>query len=355
VIVKLSSMTDIEQYDYELPKELIAQVPLPCRSDARLLVVDRRTGHLEDGHIRDLGEWVKSPDCLVFNDTRVVPARLVGLRERTGGRWHGLYLQSDSSGLWEVLCKTRGKLKAGEDILVQGGEAEVAFRLRLISPTTSGSWLAMPDSEDEVLQLLQRVGRVPLPPYIRQGEMESQDIERYQTVFATRPGAVAAPTAGLHFTPELLTQLRDQQIGMCRVTLHVGIGTFRPIAVSALQDHDMHSEWGEVDEETTGRIQQCREQGGRVVAVGTTVVRVLETASAAGRLAPWSGETRLFIRPPYDFRSVDALLTNFHLPRSTLLVLIRTFGGDELMRSAYQHAIQERYRFYSYGDAMLIL
>ncbi len=348
-------MTDIEQYDYELPKELIAQVPLPCRSDARLLVVDRRTGRLEDGHIRDLGEWVQPPDCLVFNDTRVVPARLVGLRERTGGRWHGLYLQSDSSGLWEVLCKTRGKLQAGENILVQDAGAEVVFRLHLVSQTPSGSWLAMPDSDDEVLPLLQRVGRVPLPPYIRQGEMEPQDVERYQTVYATRPGAVAAPTAGLHFTPELLAKLRDQQIGMCRVTLHVGIGTFRPISVSALGDHEMHSEWGEVDAEMTGRIQKCREEGGRVVAVGTTVVRVLETASAEGGLAPWSGETRLFIRPPYQFRSVDALLTNFHLPKSTLLVLVRTFGGDELMREAYRHAIEERYRFFSYGDAMLIL
>ena len=348
-------MTDIDDYDYELPKDLIAQTPLPRRSDARLLVVNRRTWQLEEGHVRDLAQWISSPDCLVFNDTRVLPARLVGMRERTGGRWHGLFLQSDSSGLWEVLSKTRGKLQPGENIVILDAQAEPAFTLRLISKEESGAWIAAPDSDLEPFQLLYKAGRVPLPPYIREGEMEPDDIERYQTVYATRPGAVAAPTAGLHFTPELLGNLRDAQIGMCRLTLHVGVGTFRPIATPDLEQHEMHSEWGEVEEETVERLRRSREQGGRIVAVGTTVVRVLETASSDGNLSPWSGDTRLFIRPPYRFRSVDALLTNFHLPRSTLLVLVRTFGGDECIRQAYEFAIRERYRFYSYGDAMLIL
>jgi S-adenosylmethionine:tRNA ribosyltransferase-isomerase len=348
-------MTDIEQYDYDLPKELIAQLPLPNRSDARLLVVHRSSGEIEEGHVRDLARWLAPPDCLVFNDTRVIPARLVGLRQQTGGRWHGLFLQADRSGLWEILSKTRGKLRVGESIVVQDHESHPAFTLRLISQEDSGAWIAAPDSDADPLQLLQRAGRVPLPPYIRQGEMEPQDVERYQTVFATRPGAVAAPTAGLHFTPELLRRLRDQQLGMCRVTLHVGVGTFRPIAATTLDEHRMHSEWGEIDAETADRLNRCREEGGRVVAIGTTVVRVLETAGLTGRLAAWSDHTDLFIRPPYTFRTVDALLTNFHLPRSTLLVLVRTFGGDELMRKAYDWAIRERYRFYSYGDAMLIL
>jgi S-adenosylmethionine:tRNA ribosyltransferase-isomerase len=208
---------------------------------------------------------------------------------------------------------------------------------------------------DDALTLLDRVGRVPLPPYIRKGEMVDTDREQYQTVYAQVPGAVAAPTAGLHFTTTLLARLAEQGVELCALTLHVGPGTFRPITAERLAEHAMHREWGCVTQETVERIKACRAGGGRVVAVGTTSVRLLETAAAQGTLKPFDGHTDLFIRPPYQFRTIDALLTNFHLPRTTLLVLVRTFGGDELIRRAYEEAIREQYRFYSYGDAMLII
>lgn len=345
---------DVRDYDYELPRELIAQAPLPVRSDARLLLVDRQSQRIEEAHVRDLPQFLSPPDCLVFNDTRVVPARLIGRRDLTGGRWEGLYLESDESGFWKILSKTRGKLQPAETVTLERRDGQPGLTLRMLSRLPEGGWLALPDSDADAFALLEQVGRVPLPPYIRGGEMQREDIQRYQTVFASRPGAIAAPTAGLHFTPELLGQLRDRDIGMCRVTLHVGAGTFRPITTESLDDHVMHTEWGELDDENAGRLARCRTDSGRIVAVGTTVVRVLETAAAGGELAAWSGKTDLFIRPPHTFRAVDALLTNFHLPRSTLLVLVRTFGGDDLIRRAYDYAIRERFRFFSYGDAMLI-
>lgn len=351
----MSQQSELERYDYDLPPELIAQEPLRSRSDARLLVVRRQSGTWEEAHVRDLPQLLSPPDCLVLNDTRVVPARLVGIRDRTGGRWEGLFLAAEPSGLWQVLSKTRGKPEPGETISLLGPDARVPFRLRLISRLEEGTWLVRPDAAGQALELLPLVGRVPLPPYIRGGEMVPADAERYQTVFATRPGAVAAPTAGLHFTPQLLDNLKRHQIGIRYVTLHVGLGTFRPVQVARLADHVMHHEWGEIAEATAEQLRQVRSQGGRIVAGGTTVVRVLETASQQGELRAWSGQTDLFIRPPYTFRSVDALLTNFHLPRSTLLVLVSTLGGEDLIRRAYAYAIRERFRFYSYGDAMLIL
>jgi S-adenosylmethionine:tRNA ribosyltransferase-isomerase len=211
------------------------------------------------------------------------------------------------------------------------------------------------ETDEPVFSLLDRLGRVPLPPYIRQGEMMPADRQRYQTVFAREPGAVAAPTAGLHFTADLLRRLEADGIGHCFVTLHVGLDTFRPVTAERLADHKMHSEWGQLEAATVERIGECHKRGGRVIAVGTTSVRVLESAAAGTLMQPWSGWTELFIRPPYTFRAVDALLTNFHLPRTTLLVLVRTFGGDELVLRAYEEAIRQEYRFYSYGDAMLVL
>jgi S-adenosylmethionine:tRNA ribosyltransferase-isomerase len=348
-------VAEIDDYDYELPKELIAQHPLKCRTDARLLVADRETETITHTHVRELPHFLRAGDSLVLNDTRVVPARLVGVRKDTGGRWSGLFIAEDERGLWHVMGKTRGKLAAGDSITLQDRQSQPTAQLKLVSQLEDGSWVAKPQSHLDTFALLERAGRVPLPPYIRGGEMEDADIEAYQTVFARQPGAVAAPTAGLHFTRGLLEQLKNKGLHVCRLTLHVGPGTFRPVAVDKLADHRMHAEWCSLDEPTVTSLKQRRQAGGRTIAVGTTSMRVLETAAAGGELQPWKGHTDLFIRPPFTFHACDALLTNFHLPRSTLLVLVRTFGGDTLIKRAYAEAIQEEYRFYSYGDAMLIL
>ncbi len=348
-------MPDLQEYNYELPREMIAQQPLPCRSDARLLIARRADGSIEHAHIRDLPQILAPQDTLVLNDTRVIPARLVGYRMKTRGRWQGLFLSSDKSGAWQVLCKTRGRLAPGEWVMLQDSDARDAMRLRMVARLDNGTWIVRPETNEEASVLLGRVGRVPLPHYIRSGEMISGDRETYQTVYAQKPGAIAAPTAGLHFTENLLAQFESRDVGVCFVTLHVGVGTFRPISTQRLSDHQMHSEWGSIEADVVERLAQCRGRGGRIVAVGTTSVRVLETAALGGELQPWQGDTELFIRPGHTFRAVDALLTNFHLPRTTLLVLVRTFGGDDLIKRAYDEAIRESYRFYSYGDAMLIV
>ncbi len=348
-------MAEIDEYDYELPVELIAQEPLPCRTDARLMVVDRARGTYEHRRICDLPEILRSGDCLAFNDTQVVPARLVGRRERTGGRWQGLFLGAGPQGDWAVLGKTRGKLEAGERIVLADGDGRDVLNLVVLAKLDGGRWLVRPEASEPWPELLERAGHVPLPPYIRGGQSRPADRGNYQTVFARHPGAVAAPTAGLHFTPQLLEQLACGGVDQTHVTLHVGIGTFRPVTAERLEDHPMHSEWARIETTVAQRLAACRRGGGRIVAVGTTVVRTLESAIAArGDWGGWEGETNLFIRPPYQFLAIDALLTNFHLPKSTLLVLVRTFGGDELLKRAYSEAIRERYRFFSYGDAMLI-
>ena len=343
-----------DYYDYDLPKELIAQHPLNNREDARLLTVNRAQGKLDHQHIRDLDQLIKPGDCLVLNNTKVVPAKLVGFRTLTRGRWQGLFLEGDSNGNWRVLCKTRGKAKPGETITLQDRHGTERLQLELISRLEDGSWVVRPNTDAPTEDTLELIGRVPLPNYIRSGNMVDADLKSYQTVFAKEAGAVAAPTAGLHLTKSLLTKLVENGVKISQVTLHVGIGTFRPVSVDNLDEHQMHFERGSIDEKSVAQIQETKATGGRVIAVGTTSVRVLETAASDGVLKPWTGETELFIRPPYQFKSVDSLLTNFHLPRSTLLVMIRTFGGDELMQQAYQAAIEEKYRFFSYGDAMLI-
>ena len=352
-------MPELADYDYDLPRELIAQQPLAQRADARLLVVHRNSGTLHHAYVRDLPELLAPDDALVLNDTRVVPARLVGRRTQTGGRWEGLFLRVDEDGHWRLLSKTRGKLTPWETVTIRDDTASGELKLRMIEKLPDGQWIAHPESDlgsdDNALTILNRIGRVPLPPYIRQGEMVAADRERYQTVYARQPGAVAAPTAGLHFTEKLLASLQAKGVGVCRLTLHVGWGTFAPIGGASLDEHKMHEEWGQINREAVEQINARRANGGRIISVGTTSVRVLESAAAGGELQPWSGQTDLFIRPPYEFRAVDALLTNFHLPKTTLLVLVRTFGGDALIRHAYQEAIAEEYRFYSYGDAMLLL
>ncbi len=347
----------LADYDFELPAELIAQQPLPHRADSRMLVVKRDSGTWEHAHSRDLPLWLKAADCLVLNDSRVVPARLVGKREKTDGGWEGLFLRTRPDGDWVLLCKTRGRLALGEFIRVAGPRGG-HLRLALVSREGAGEWVARPEKPDDAHTLLEEFGRVPLPPYIRKGEMTPEDVDRYQTVYAATPGSVAAPTAGLHLTDQLLQRITGRGVNIARVTLHVGLGTFRPMQKEDLGDHVMHSEEYSLSADNADAINTAQAGSGRVIAVGTTTMRVLETVagqSATGKLAASSGQTDLFIKPGFEFRTVDGLLTNFHLPRSTLLVLVRTFGGDELIRAAYEEAIRERYRFFSYGDAMLIV
>lgn len=349
-------MSELDHYDYTLPKELIAQAPCPRRDDARLMVVDRATETIRHHHVRDLGEFLKPGDCLVLNNTRVVPARLVGRRTKTGGYWEGLFLDRDkSSGLLRFMGKTRGKIQSEETVTLIDRNGDDAVVLHLGMKEPDGTWVGRLESDEDPFSLLDRIGRVPLPPYIRKGQMVEKDRATYQTVYAEEPGAVAAPTAGLHFTQPLLHDLENAGVILVRVTLHVGLGTFEPITAETLAAHQMHSEWGSIDADTVETLVQAKHRGNKIVAVGTTSTRLLETAAAGGALAPFTGPTDLFIRPPYQFRTVDALMTNFHLPKTTLLVLIRTFGGDELLKRAYDEAIHDRYRFYSYGDAMLIL
>jgi S-adenosylmethionine:tRNA ribosyltransferase-isomerase len=352
---RTTRMSELDQYDYRLPKELIAQQPLTHRSDARLMIVRRQEGVIQHAHVRDLPAVLGPSDALVLNDTQVVPARLVGRRQDTGGRWTGLFIESNEKGHWKVLGKTRGQLRPGVVIMLEDRNARPCYQLHLTANLGDGCWVAKPDPPGDSLTLLRQVGRVPLPPYIHGGEMCDADVEQYQTVFARHPGAIAAPTAGLHFSEPLLNEIAAAGVTLSRVTLHVGIGTFRPISVERLEQHKMHGEWGTVDQDTVTQLKACRDAGGRIVGVGTTSMRLLETAARAGELRPWTGVTDLFIRPPFAFHTVDALMTNFHLPRSTLLVLVRTFGGDTLMKRAYEVAVEEKYRFYSYGDAMLIL
>jgi S-adenosylmethionine:tRNA ribosyltransferase-isomerase len=348
-------------FDYELPPHLIAQEPSPQRDSSRLLVLSRTDGAIRHQTFRDLPDLLSQNDLLILNDTRVVPARLLGKRQRTGGKWEGLFLRQDSEGRWELLCQTRGRLVEGEVIAVEPGP----LQLRLEQKTPEGHWLARPEPAGSPVELLAKYGHVPLPYYIRKGREAAGDRDRYQTVFAERPGAVAAPTAGLHFTPQLFDQLAAKGIARSFITLHVSLGTFQPVQTEDFRQHRMHREWCELPAETAIAINDCRRRGGRVVAVGTTCVRLLETVAASlqsrragiANLPPrgWSGETELFIYPPYQFRGVDALITNFHLPRSTLLLLVGAFAGDELIRRAYAEAIRMEYRFFSYGDAMLIL
>ncbi len=350
----MPNLDHLSAYDYTLPEHLIAKQPLPERDASRLLVLDRQTGEIAHRSIRDLPDLLTPGDCLVFNNTRVLPARLFGTRAATGGKWEGLYLSSDPQGHWKLIGQTRGYLKTDETVLVRSATGE-ELSLKLIGREPDGIFVFEPSLSGTAVDLLARFGTLPLPPYFDRQTPEANDWERYQTVFASHPGSVAAPTAGLHFTTELLAACQAKEITRTEVTLHVGLGTFRPVAVENLAEHQMHSEWCELSAAAVHEIQAAQTRNGRVVAVGTTSLRTLESAMLHGGLQTWSGETRLFVRPPYSFQIVDALLTNFHLPKSTLLMLVSAFAGADLIREAYRIAIEERYRFFSYGDAMLIL
>ncbi len=336
-------------FDYELPEHLIAQRPAARRDEARLLVVHVGAGTLEHRVFRELPSLLRAGDLVVRNDTRVTPARLVGTRVATAGQWEGLFLR-DAGGLWELLAKTRGYPELGEAFATASG-----LTLKLVGRTPERHWLMTPDLPGAAAELLAAHGTVPLPPYIRKGRAEAADSERYQTVYARHPGSVAAPTAGLHFTPEVFAELQARGIGTASVTLHVGLGTFASVKAEDPTKHAIHAEWCEVSRETADAVRATELDGGRVVAVGTTTARTLETAAASGRVQPSVGESSLFIHPPYRFRAVDVLLTNFHLPRTTLLLLVQSLSGSELLRHAYAEAVREEYRFFSYGDAMLVL
>ncbi len=334
-------------FHYELPPELIAQVPLPERSASRLLLVPPTPAAFADHGIRDLPQLLQPGDLLVFNDTRVIPARLFG-QKASGGRVEIMIERLLPANEARVQLGASKPAKAGSRIALDaGGEAEVLGR--------EGEFYRLRFHVDGVLESwLQHAGRLPLPPYIHR-DPDAADQARYQTVFAREPGAVAAPTAGLHFDEPLLQALRERGVEFGHITLHVGAGTFQPVRVDDLGEHHMHSEWLNVGAHLVEQVRRTRARGGRVVAVGTTVVRALESALRDGELQPFAGETSIFILPGYRIRSVDALLTNFHLPESTLLMLVSAFAGRERMFAAYAHAIRARYRFFSYGDAMLLL
>ena len=336
-------------FDYHLPEHLIAQHPAARRDESRLLVVRRASGTLEHRTFRDLPELLSTGDLLVLNDTKVLPARVIGQRESTGGKWEGLFL-GEVDALWEMLAQTRSYPEVGAAFVTDTG-----LRLTLRGRTPERHWLMEPEPRGTPAELLARFGHIPLPPYIRKGLAVDADEERYQTVYAEKAGSVAAPTAGLHFTPELFGRLTARGIGTARVTLHVGLGTFAPVKADDPTKHSIHREWCEVAQPAVDTIRAAKARGGRVVAVGTTTTRTLESAARAGVLKPFSGETDLFILAPFEFRVIDGIVTNFHLPKTTLLLLVGAFAGSELLRAAYTEAIERSYRFYSYGDVMLVL
>lgn len=340
-------------FDYDLPPGLIAQQPAERREEARLLVLDRASGETLHRTVADLPGLLGAGDLLVVNDTRVLPARVHGTRS-TGGRVEVLFVEPRAGGAWEALVRAGGRLLPGERIDVDAGALELGERVG------GGTWTVAAVGETTEA-LMERAGRMPLPPYIRRDRDDARDAmdrERYQTVFAAEPGAIAAPTAGLHLTDALLDAARSRGVTVAEVTLHVGIGTFQPVRTEDLDEHEMHTERYSIPSATAAAIASTREAGGRIVVVGTTSVRALEAAAAAssdGLPQPGRGVTDLFIRPGHRFRVVDALLTNFHLPRSTLLCLVSALTGRERLFAAYDEAIRSDYRFYSYGDAMLVV
>ena len=302
-------MAELSEYDYDLPRELIAQDPAPQRTDARLMVLNRAKDSIEHRHIRDLPSLLSSGDSLILNDTRVIPARLVGRRTATGGRWEGLVLECEEGNLWKVLCKTRGKIKPGESVTIIDRDGRVNIDLILIDRSNEGEWIVRAKSSLPALELLERIGRVPLPHYIRRGEAYLSDTQRYQTVFARHNGSVAAPTAGLHFTDELIRKLEDCDIACHFVTLHVGLDTFRPITTSVIEQHEMHSEWGRVDEAVATDINRRRTAGGSVIAVGSTSMRLLETVAVPGNSTP-----TLIADPSTGPPRITLLMTNASPP-----------------------------------------
>jgi len=345
-------------FDYELPLELIAQEPPERRDGARMMVLNRATRTIEHKAFSDLPSYLQANDLVIVNDTRVIPARVFGrkAKEGTGGKVEFLLLEETEPGFWDALMRCRRRPKVGEQVILENDLAVVT----VLEEGEKGRVKIRVESSSPFLEALDQIGQPPLPPYIQRKEAPEQQREadkvRYQTIFAREPGAVAAPTAGLHFTPEVLARLAEQGVDQAAVTLHVGIGTFRPVDVDLVEDHKMDNERWAISEDTAQKIAVAKAAGGRVLAVGTTSVRTLESSAARPEgFGLGEGRTELFIYPPYDFKVTDAIITNFHLPKSTLIMMISAFADREFILKAYAEAIRECYRFYSYGDCMLIL
>lgn len=338
-----------KDFDFDLPEELIAQTPLKDRTSSRLLVVDKTTHSIEDKHFSDLLDELEEGDTLVVNNTRVLPARLYGTKEETGAHIEVLLLTNTEGDKWETLVKPAKRMKVGSVVSFGDGR----LKATVVEELEQGGRIIEFSYEGVFLEVLESLGEMPLPPYIKE---RLEDKERYQTVYAKENGSAAAPTAGLHFTGELMRQIRDKGVNIVPVTLHVGLGTFRPVSVDSLEDHKMHSEYYNVSKETAEMIEATKKAGKRVIAVGTTSIRTLETVARDndGHVVTASGWTDIFISPGYEFRVVDAFVTNFHLPKSTLVMLVSAYLGREFTLEAYQHAIEERYRFFSFGDAMFV-
>ena len=345
-----------QELNYDLPQELVAQEPSQNRCLSRLLVFERKIGKMTDSRFQEIGGFLKKGDCLVLNDTKVVPAKFAAKR-KTGAKLEGLFLE-EKCGSWEVLLKGSGKVKNGEKIILLDRAGREFCDAEFVSQQEDGKSILKIGSDKNAEQILNEIGFAPLPPYIKRDTVSddnNEDLGRYQTVYAKNIGAVAAPTAGFHFTQELIAELKAAGILFAYVTLHVGIGTFKPIAVDDLKEHVMHYERYSIDAENADIINNARKNGGRIIAVGTTSVRTLESIAENGMVKESSGSTNLFITPGYKFKMVDCMITNFHLPKSTLLALVAAFAGLENVMNVYRHAIEKKYRFYSYGDAMMIL
>lgn len=342
-------MLTTEDFDFDLPEELIAQTPLSDRSSSRLLVVDRETGKFEDKHFYNIIDELAPGDALVMNDTRVLPARIYGEKQETGAHLEILLLNNIEGDTWETLIKPAKRAKVGTKITFGDGRLEAVVEEEL----DHGGRIIRFQYKGIFLEILESLGEMPLPPYIKE---RLEDPDRYQTVYAKENGSAAAPTAGLHFTPELLEQIAAKGVKLVYLTLHVGLGTFRPVSVDNIADHEMHSEFYRLTKEAAAQLNEVRANGGKIVAVGTTSIRTLETIGTKfdGQIKADSGWTSIFITPGYQFKIVEAFSTNFHLPKSTLVMLVSAFAGRDLTLSAYQHAIDERYRFFSFGDAMFL-
>jgi S-adenosylmethionine:tRNA ribosyltransferase-isomerase len=339
-------------FNYVLPPELIAQHPPERRELARMMVLHRADGHIEHRRITDITEYLQAPDVLVLNNTKVVPARIFGQKSASGGKVELLLLEESTPGEWKVLMKSSRRPKIGDELMLCSGKASA----KMLYDGEQGEAVLKIESDRPLMEILDEEGVPPLPPYIARKDQTREQIasdkERYQTVYASQPGAAAAPTAGLHFTPAIFDALEQKGVGKAELTLHVGLGTFRPVSAEIITDHEMHHERYTISTEAAGTINTAKKAGGRIVAVGSTSVRTLESVVP---LQAAEGSTDIFIYPPYAFSNVDAILTNFHLPKSTLLMMMSAFAGRELMLEAYETAVQEQYRFFSYGDCMLIL